>query len=77
LIYTVALHRYLRLRLPDYDYQRHFGGVFYLFLRGMDPALGPDCGVFHDRPAPALVTALDELMATGSAGPDGTTPDTV
>ncbi|MCB1793160.1 MAG: exodeoxyribonuclease V subunit beta [Candidatus Competibacteraceae bacterium] len=77
LIYTMALHRYLRLRLPNYDYQRHFGGVFYLFLRGMDPALGSDCGVFHDRPAPALVAALDALMATGSAGPDGATPDTV
>jgi len=63
LIYTVALHRYLRLRVVDYDYERHFGGVFYLFLRGMDPTLGADCGVFHDRPAPELVTALDELMA--------------
>jgi exodeoxyribonuclease V beta subunit len=66
LIYTVALHRYLRLRVPDYDYPRHFGGVFYLFLRGMDPTLGPARGVFHDRPAPVLVAALDELMATGS-----------
>src|SRR5690606_8157537 len=35
LIYSVALHRYLRQRLPDYDYERHFGGVYYLFLRGM------------------------------------------
>jgi exodeoxyribonuclease V beta subunit len=66
LIYTVALHRYLRLRVPDYHYARHFGGVFYLFLRGMDPALGADCGVFRDRPAPELVAALDELMATGT-----------
>lgn len=65
LIYTVALHRYLRLRLPDYDYQRHFGGVFYLFLRGMSPERGADCGVFRDRPTPALVEALDALMATG------------
>ena len=62
LIYTVALHRYLRLRVLDYDYERHFGGVFYLFLRGMDPARGRDCGVFHDQPTPALVTALDKLM---------------
>ncbi len=62
LIYTVALHRYLRLRVLDYDYERHFGGVFYLFLRGMDPAQGRDCGVFHDLPAPALVAALDKLM---------------
>ncbi len=66
LIYTVALHRYLRLRAPDYDYQRHFGGVFYLFLRGMDPTLGPEFGVYRDRPALALVEALDDLMATGS-----------
>ena len=63
LIHTVALHRYLRLRVPDYDYQWHFGGVFYLFLRGIDPAQGADCGVFYDRPIPALVAALDELMA--------------
>ena len=65
LIYTVALHRYLRLRVPNYDYERHFGGVFYLFLRGMGPELGADCGVFRDRPAPALVEALDRLMAMG------------
>ena len=63
LIYTVALHRYLRLRVADYDYARHFGGVYYLFLRGMKPALGMECGVFHDQPAPGLVMALDELMA--------------
>lgn len=66
LIYTVALHRYLRLRVPDYDYRRHFGGTYYLFLRGMDPAQGPDCGIYHDRPTPELVTALDRLMATGA-----------
>jgi exodeoxyribonuclease V beta subunit len=69
LIYTVALHRYLGLRAPDYDYERHFGGVFYLFLRGMDPARGAECGVFHDRPAAPLVTALDTLM-----GPSRNTP---
>ncbi len=67
LIYTVALHRYLRLRVPDYDYERHFGGIYYLFLRGMDPARGPDFGVYRDRPASALAAALDELMATGPA----------
>lgn len=35
-LYSTALHRYLRHRLADYDYDRHFGGVIYLFLRGMD-----------------------------------------
>ena len=34
-IYTVALHLYLKERVPAYAYQRDFGGVFYLFLRGV------------------------------------------
>ena len=43
-IYTVALHRFLRARKPGYDYEKHFGGAYYLFLRGMEPAR-PDFGV--------------------------------
>jgi exodeoxyribonuclease V beta subunit len=66
LIYAVALHRYLRLRLPNYDYEAQFGGVLYVFLRGMDPGLGPRYGVFRDRPARALIEALDEYLTTGS-----------
>ncbi len=66
LFYTIALHRYLGRRLPDYDYDRHMGGVYYLFLRGMDRASSPVTGVFHDRPAQALVEALDRLL--GPAG---------
>ncbi|MFH7319459.1 exodeoxyribonuclease V subunit beta [Desulfurivibrio sp. D14AmB] len=57
-IYTVALHRYLAARLPGYNYQRHIGGVFYLFLRGMHPELGPAAGVFAHRPPGALVETL-------------------
>ncbi len=64
LVYTLVLHRMLRLRLPGYDYERHVGGVFYLFLRGMDPARGPASGVFHDAPPRALVEALDRFVAT-------------
>lgn len=59
LLYTLALHRYLRRRLPAYDYERHFGGVYYLFLRGMRPETGPRCGVYFERPAGDLVEALD------------------
>ncbi len=62
-IYLVALHRYLGWRLPDYDYQRHFGGVLYLYLRGMSPASGASCGVFRDRPALELVRALSQALA--------------
>ena len=35
LLYTVALHRYLRWRLPDHDPERDIAGVLYLFVRGM------------------------------------------
>jgi exodeoxyribonuclease V beta subunit len=65
-LYTLAVHRYLSRRLPDYDYERHFGGVFYLFLRGMDPLSGPEYGVFHDRPERSLVTALDALAGAAA-----------
>ncbi|MDD9824926.1 MAG: exodeoxyribonuclease V subunit beta [Gammaproteobacteria bacterium] len=67
LVYTLALHRYLRLRLPGYDYERHMGGAFYLFLRGMAPERGASCGVFHTLPAPALIEALDRHLEPGRA----------
>jgi len=63
-LYTVALHRYLQMRLPGYEYERHFGGVRYLFLRGLDPAR-PELGVFGDRPAAAWVTKLSASLAGG------------
>jgi exodeoxyribonuclease V beta subunit len=66
LVYTVVLHRLLALRLPDYDYDRHVGGVLYLFLRGMDPERGHACGVFHDRPSRALIEALDAWIGEGA-----------
>jgi exodeoxyribonuclease V beta subunit len=65
-IYTVALDQYLRPRLPGYDYDRHFGGVFYIFLRGVDPDLGPEHGIFRDRPARQLVEALRETLIDGT-----------
>lgn len=61
-IYTVALHRYLSQSLPGYDYRAHFGGVMYLFIKGMDPELGNDFGVFFDQPHLELIEALSQLM---------------
>ena len=55
------------LRLPGYDYDRHFGGVHYLFLRGMRPENGPATGVFATRPPLALVDELDVLMTREAA----------
>ncbi|GGK61231.1 exodeoxyribonuclease V subunit beta [Amphritea balenae] len=60
-LYTLALHRLLKSRLPDYDYQQHVGGVFYLFLRGMRSDQ-PGSGVFHCKPELKLVEALDSLF---------------
>ncbi len=73
LLYQVALHRYLRWRLADYDPRRDLGGVAYLFVRGM---VGPEAvlsdgrvhGVFSWHPPVELVTEL-------SAHLDGRTPD--
>ena len=61
-LYCVALHRYLAFRLRDYQYERHFGGAFYLFLRGIDSALGPDFGIYRDRPPVQLITELSRTL---------------
>ncbi|MFI6998685.1 UvrD-helicase domain-containing protein [Nocardia sp. NPDC050175] len=64
LLYAVALHRYLRWRLPDYDPTRHLGGARYLFVRGM---IGPETptghGVFDWNPPAPLIIALSQLLA--------------
>lgn len=61
-IYVTALHTYLLTRMPDYDYDKHFGGVFYLFLRGIDAQKGPEYGVFFDRPAIKTIKKLCETL---------------
>ncbi|MFQ2245739.1 exodeoxyribonuclease V subunit beta [Aeromonas enteropelogenes] len=63
-LYSLALHRLLSLRLPGYDFEQHFGGVFYLFLRGM-----PQGGIFHTRPSRELVLGLDRLFSEGATPP--------
>ena len=58
-LYTLALHRLLQVRLPNYDYEQHMGGAVYVFLRGIDQ---PGAGVHLHRPARALIEALDALL---------------
>nr|WP_086939278.1 exodeoxyribonuclease V subunit beta [Thaumasiovibrio occultus] len=60
LLYTLALHRYLKSRIADYNYEQHIGGVYYLFLRGV--TANDTTGIFHARPPEALILALDALM---------------
>ncbi len=63
LIYTLALHRFLKGRIRNYDYAEHFGGIFYLFLRGMHPEYASETGVFSACPPFALIDALDQCCA--------------
>lgn len=60
-IYSVVLHRYLQYRLLNYRYSDHFGGVRYLFVRGMQPDI-PMSGVFETMPDLATLNALAGLF---------------
>jgi exodeoxyribonuclease V beta subunit len=76
-LYVLALHRWLRGVLPGYDYDRHFGGAYYLFLRGMTGPKAPaydagdgaerTSGVCFDRPPRAVIEALDALCEGGAS----------
>ena len=59
-LYLFALHRLLKVRLPDYDYDRHVGGAVYLFLRGIE---SPSRGLHAERPPRELIEALDRCFA--------------
>ncbi|WP_084534728.1 UvrD-helicase domain-containing protein [Nocardia yamanashiensis] len=64
ILYSVALHRFLRWRLPTYDPVVHLGGIRYLFVRGMVGPRTPDgAGVFDWMPPPQMVVELSLLLA--------------
>lgn len=66
LLYAVALQRHLQRRLPGYRHEVHFGGVFYLFVRGVRPGWqqpdGTPAGVYFHRPAEATLQRLSALL---------------
>jgi exodeoxyribonuclease V beta subunit len=61
-LYVLAADLFLSKRIADYDYEKHFGGVYYVFLRGVDPKK-PKLGVFHQRPSEQSVEILRGLAA--------------
>ena len=68
LVYTVALHRYLKWRQPEYDPEKHLGGSAYFFIRGMigfetNESPARPYGVYFWRPPTKLILALDALFA--------------
>jgi exodeoxyribonuclease V beta subunit len=60
-LYTLALDRLLRLKQPDYNYETHFGGVIYVFLRGVHPD-APEGGIFRDRPSEEFIRRANRLL---------------
>ena len=62
LIYSVALHRYLAGRINGYGYDQCFGGVSYLFLRGMNPSWPAENGIFRTRPERRLIEEIDDCF---------------
>ena len=60
-LYTLALHRLLKSRLDDYDYEQHIGGVFYTFLRGMQGE--HNAGSYFTKPKFELIDKLDKLLS--------------
>jgi exodeoxyribonuclease V beta subunit len=61
ILYTLALHRWLRHKLPNYDYHTHIGGAYYLFIRGMSQTV-PGNGVYFVLPDKTMIEALDALF---------------
>jgi len=64
-LYVLALHQYLLKRVPGYQYETDFGGVFYFFIRGVDPVQGPNFGIYKDLPSPDMINALGKALIPG------------
>lgn len=60
-LYTLALDRLLRLRMPGYSYEKHFGGAIYLYLRGISAGSAME-GIYCGRPLPDFIQRANEVM---------------
>ena len=61
-LYVLALVQHLQLRVPGFCYEKHFGGVFYIFLRGVNPEKSPEFGIYKDLPDKDFVDALGKWL---------------
>jgi exodeoxyribonuclease V beta subunit len=71
LLYTVALDRFLSLRVPGYRYETHFGGAIYVFLRGVSAEHGEEFGIYRDLPPVKLIRELSELLVETAGEGEG------
>jgi exodeoxyribonuclease V beta subunit len=62
LIYVVALDKYLQTKIKNYSYENNFGGVYYIFLRGINSQIAGNNGVYFDRPGEALLQELKKVF---------------
>jgi exodeoxyribonuclease V beta subunit len=60
LLYSMAVKNYLEQRLPDFDYERDFGGAIYVYLRGA--RAGKNTGIYTNKPSLAQVEALERIF---------------
>ncbi|WP_168919823.1 exodeoxyribonuclease V subunit beta [Enterobacteriaceae endosymbiont of Donacia clavipes] len=59
-IYTLALHKYLNYRIINYNYENNFGGVIFLYIRGIHKK--KKSGILEIRPSYKLINELSELF---------------
>jgi exodeoxyribonuclease V beta subunit len=62
LIYITALNEFLAGKKPDYDYERHFGGAAYIFLRGICEGCDGKSGIYFCKPEKEKISDLKRLM---------------
>lgn len=65
IFYCLALHKHLKSKLSNYDYNTHIGGAYYLFLRGMSTQ-HKDNGIYFFKPEKALITRLEALFSANT-----------
>jgi exodeoxyribonuclease V beta subunit len=63
-LYALAVSRFLSRTVPGFDYERHFGGALYLFMKGMKP--GEKTGIFFEKPPLERMRALSRAFGGSS-----------
>lgn len=63
LLYSASLHKFLKRSIPNYSFEQHFGGVYYIFLRGVKE--GSSQGIFSDFPTLDVIVKLSEILGGG------------
>jgi len=60
-IYLFSLHKYLKKRLPDYDFEKHIGGAFYVYVRGVKNDFA-DTGIYSIKPELKILQLLENIF---------------